>query len=105
MLLSLVAAALATVISRAVTGPLGKAVHAIQAVARGDLSVSTQATSKDEAGKMLAATTEMTAMLRRFSEQTQLMAQMQRDEPKIGRNDPCPCGSGKKYKHCHGQLS
>jgi preprotein translocase subunit SecA len=22
---------------------------------------------------------------------------------KIGRNDPCPCGSGKKYKHCHGR--
>ncbi|WP_366972914.1 SEC-C metal-binding domain-containing protein [Thermoflexus sp.] len=21
----------------------------------------------------------------------------------IGRNDPCPCGSGKKYKHCHGR--
>ncbi|MCF8460464.1 MAG: SEC-C domain-containing protein [Flavobacteriales bacterium] len=21
--------------------------------------------------------------------------------PKTGRNDPCPCGSGKKYKHCH----
>lgn len=33
------------------------------------------------------------------------VAQMQRDEPKIGRNDPCPCGSGKKYKHCHGQLN
>ena len=29
---------------------------------------------------------------------------MRRDEPKLGRNDPCPCGSGKKYKHCHGQL-
>ena len=28
-----------------------------------------------------------------------------RTEPKIGRNEPCPCGSGKKYKHCHGQLS
>jgi preprotein translocase subunit SecA len=28
-----------------------------------------------------------------------------RDEPKVGRNDPCPCGSGKKFKHCHGQLS
>ncbi|TWH05632.1 preprotein translocase subunit SecA [Pseudoxanthomonas taiwanensis] len=27
-----------------------------------------------------------------------------REEPKVGRNDPCPCGSGKKYKHCHGQL-
>jgi preprotein translocase subunit SecA len=22
---------------------------------------------------------------------------------KVGRNDPCPCGSGKKYKHCHGK--
>ncbi|MDP1540727.1 MAG: preprotein translocase subunit SecA [Moraxellaceae bacterium] len=28
-----------------------------------------------------------------------------RDVPKVGRNEPCPCGSGKKYKHCHGQLS
>jgi preprotein translocase subunit SecA len=27
---------------------------------------------------------------------------MRRDQPKVGRNDPCPCGSGKKYKHCHG---
>ena len=25
--------------------------------------------------------------------------------PKIGRNDPCPCGSGKKYKNCHGKES
>jgi preprotein translocase subunit SecA len=24
---------------------------------------------------------------------------------KVGRNDPCPCGSGKKYKHCHGKLA
>ncbi len=30
---------------------------------------------------------------------------MQREAPKVGRNDPCPCGSGKKYKHCHGQLA
>jgi len=27
-----------------------------------------------------------------------------RAEPKIGRNAPCPCGSGKKYKHCHGRV-
>jgi preprotein translocase subunit SecA len=27
---------------------------------------------------------------------------MRRNEPKVGRNDPCPCGSGKKYKKCHG---
>ncbi len=24
---------------------------------------------------------------------------------KVGRNEPCPCGSGKKYKHCHGQVA
>ncbi|MEO7200406.1 MAG: preprotein translocase subunit SecA, partial [Dokdonella sp.] len=28
-----------------------------------------------------------------------------RDAAKVGRNDPCPCGSGKKYKHCHGALN
>jgi preprotein translocase subunit SecA len=28
--------------------------------------------------------------------------QVKREEPKVGRNDPCPCGSGKKYKKCHG---
>jgi preprotein translocase subunit SecA len=27
---------------------------------------------------------------------------VKRDEPRVGRNDPCPCGSGKKYKKCHG---
>jgi preprotein translocase subunit SecA len=27
-----------------------------------------------------------------------------RSQPKVGRNDPCPCGSGKKYKHCHGRT-
>ncbi|MBI4003733.1 MAG: SEC-C domain-containing protein [Candidatus Omnitrophica bacterium] len=30
-------------------------------------------------------------------------ATAQRAGPKVGRNDPCPCGSGKKYKKCHGQ--
>ncbi|MEK9988808.1 MAG: preprotein translocase subunit SecA [Halieaceae bacterium] len=28
-----------------------------------------------------------------------------RAQPKVGRNDPCPCGSGKKYKQCHGALN
>jgi preprotein translocase subunit SecA len=27
-----------------------------------------------------------------------------RRDRKVGRNDPCPCGSGKKYKNCHGRL-
>ena len=29
----------------------------------------------------------------------------QRNQPKVGRNDPCPCGSGKKYKKCHGAAA
>ena len=28
-----------------------------------------------------------------------------REQPKVGRNSPCPCGSGKKYKQCHGKLN
>ncbi|PCH61179.1 MAG: preprotein translocase subunit SecA [Gammaproteobacteria bacterium] len=28
-----------------------------------------------------------------------------REQPKVGRNEPCPCGSGKKYKQCHGKLA
>jgi preprotein translocase subunit SecA len=36
-------------------------------------------------------------------EQQRPKQQPVRAEQKIGRNDPCPCGSGKKYKNCHGQ--
>lgn len=35
-------------------------------------------------------------------EATAASVQVTRNEPKVGRNDPCPCGSGKKYKKCHG---
>ncbi|MCR4740021.1 MAG: SEC-C domain-containing protein [Lachnospiraceae bacterium] len=38
---------------------------------------------------------------RLYKEQKSSMT-IHRDGPKIGRNDPCPCGSGKKYKHCCG---
>ena len=43
---------------------------------------------------------EEAAQLQQAQAQTPL-----RGDPKVGRNDPCPCGSGKKYKHCHGQLA
>ena len=33
-----------------------------------------------------------------------VLAPTTREGPKVGRNDPCPCGSGKKYKQCHGKL-
>ena len=36
--------------------------------------------------------------------QEQDLAMLVAEVPKVGRNDPCPCGSGKKYKQCHGRL-
>ncbi|HGE6112561.1 TPA: preprotein translocase subunit SecA [Vibrio cholerae] len=38
-------------------------------------------------------------------EQDESNQPMVRDERKVGRNEPCPCGSGKKYKQCHGQIN
>ncbi|MDE6637181.1 MAG: SEC-C domain-containing protein [Muribaculaceae bacterium] len=35
--------------------------------------------------------------------QAQQTRQPMKAQPKVGRNDPCPCGSGKKYKNCHGK--
>ena len=42
---------------------------------------------------------------RRASAVTTLVKTVRREEPKVGRNDPCPCGSGKKYKKCHGMAA
>ncbi len=39
------------------------------------------------------------------AEAPQDSGQVVRRGPKVGRNDPCPCGSGRKYKQCHGKLS
>jgi preprotein translocase subunit SecA len=36
------------------------------------------------------------------AEEVAAMEPLRREESKVGRNDPCPCGSGKKYKKCHG---
>jgi preprotein translocase subunit SecA len=54
-----------------------------------------------EAGGLAAAEAEPAAEPQAPIVQTPV----HRDAPKVGRNDPCPCGSGKKYKHCHGQLA
>jgi preprotein translocase subunit SecA len=42
------------------------------------------------------------AMQNAGREEAQKIETIRRIDPKIGRNDPCPCGSGKKYKQCHG---
>jgi len=38
-----------------------------------------------------------------FQQEAPKPAPIQSNEPRVGRNDPCPCGSGKKYKKCCGQ--
>ena len=38
-------------------------------------------------------------------ERTRKQQTVRREQPKVGRNDPCPCGSGKKYKHCCGRTA
>ena len=47
-----------------------------------------------------AAPTETGEVETRVDANTQAAAEV----PRVGRNDPCPCGSGKRYKLCHGKL-
>ncbi|MCH9705023.1 MAG: preprotein translocase subunit SecA [Proteobacteria bacterium] len=51
-----------------------------------------------------SATTPATAIAAATTAPTAEPFTVQRTQPKIGRNSPCPCGSGKKYKHCCGKL-
>jgi len=46
---------------------------------------------------------ELVACVLDIAEITRPNRPVTRDAPKVGRNDPCPCGSGRKYKVCHGQ--
>ena len=54
----------------------------------------------DEAMEELVAT--VADLYDLTAEQRYKVETVKRDAPKVGRNDPCPCGSGKKYKQCHG---
>jgi preprotein translocase subunit SecA len=51
---------------------------------------------------------ELAAPAQFVAEQVVDAADRKADDPstwgKVGRNEPCPCGSGKKFKHCHGAL-
>jgi preprotein translocase subunit SecA len=75
-----------------------------QSVLSDDASAEEPQSEADRA--VAAATAARSAAVAR--QQTPPAPQTQpfvRDEPKLGRNDPCYCGSGKKYKQCHGKLS
>ena len=51
---------------------------------------------------MLEGVSEIFARLAPAREKALKPATIRHDGPRAGRNDPCPCGSGRKYKHCHG---
>ena len=55
-------------------------------------------TAPTDTGEVQSTVDEHTYGKRLFGEPEQTL-------PRVGRNDPCPCGSGKKYKHCHGKLN
>lgn len=68
----------------------------VEAMERQQRDASTMNTQHDSAS----------AMPQDQASQTQRQAEtFVREQPKVGRNDPCPCGSGKKFKHCHGKAS
>jgi preprotein translocase subunit SecA len=54
---------------------------------------------------MAASTTTSAALADDDNAELEVVETFTRPNPKIGRNEPCPCGSGRKYKQCHGQLS
>ena len=71
---------------------------------------ATSALSSDEPASegdaaVAAATAARTAAVKQAQAAAATPAQpVRRDMPKVGRNEPCPCGSGKKFKACHGKL-
>ena len=64
---------------------------------RAENSANVTYTAPTETGEVVATLDEETVRQRQATPAA--------DVPRVGRNDPCPCGSGKKYKQCHGKLA
>ncbi|MBL7103193.1 MAG: SEC-C domain-containing protein, partial [Bacteroidales bacterium] len=61
-----------------------------------------QARRRTDMSRYKAERTDLLSQAHSDTQQEQKTQPIKR-EKKVGRNDPCPCGSGKKYKHCHGR--
>ncbi len=81
---------------------LMRALQAQHAEAQSLLGVPDPAVVPAAAAPVVAPTTPDPAALRAIDS---LAAPFVRSDRKVGRNEPCPCGSGRKYKHCHGALA
>ncbi|MEC5213832.1 preprotein translocase subunit SecA [Polaromonas sp. CG_9.5] len=73
----------------------------------GEAAEALESRAENIANVTYTAPTETGEVETTFDEATQrkLPAVAENAMPRVGRNDPCPCGSGKKYKLCHGKLS
>jgi len=67
------------------------------------MGVATAAQARAQVDGENSGPTGYTGPMQEAAERTQKKRPI-RVEKKAGRNDPCPCGSGKKYKHCHGKI-
>ena len=65
---------------------------------RGEAIANVTYTAPTESGEVQVTTDEASRRLTKLGGVSVAVA-------RVGRNDPCPCGSGKKYKHCHGKLA
>jgi preprotein translocase subunit SecA len=63
------------------------------------------AISNSSAGPLANASGNLAGAVRPDPQNSEPITPFVRTEKKVGRNEPCPCGSGKKYKRCHGQLT
>ena len=63
------------------------------------------AAARQQAAAAAAGTTATATAAAASAAATGAATQAAGNVPQVGRNDPCPCGSGKKYKHCHGALT
>ena len=66
--------------------------------------------SADMRGRLIAAAAAGVMAIYDYFEAERILARrgaapFRREEPKVGRNQPCPCGSGKKFKHCCGKVT
>lgn len=77
------------------------------------MTVRVQSSEQVEQAEAQAAQSHVQNVQYHHSDYDEALAQSESDDgaqpvrnalPKVGRNDPCPCGSGKKYKQCHGKL-
>jgi len=67
-------------------------------------ALSDDASSEGDAAVASAAAARSAAVAQAAAESQTPAQPVRRDMPKVGRNEPCPCGSGKKFKACHGKL-